>query len=121
MPDTPLVDTHLLLWDPTRNEMPWLSTAYCTDDESLLPGAYGLSEFDRQRDGVEVGGMVFMEVGVAPAYGLLEAKWANAIGERDSRLQGIVAWAPMEYGEQARAYLEAVVAIGPRIKGVRRV
>jgi L-fuconolactonase len=121
MPDMPLVDTHLLLWDPERHKMPWLSTDYWTDEESVLAHPYGLAEFDRQRDGVEVGGLVFVEVGVAPAYGLLEAKWANAIAERDPRLQGIVAWAPMEYGEQARAYLEAVVAIGPRVKGVRQV
>ena len=120
MPDTPLVDTHLLLWDPQRHEMPWFATDYWTDEESVLAHPYGLAEFDQQRDGIEVGGLVFMEGGVAPAYGLLEARWANAIGERDARLQGIVAWAPMEYGEQARAYLEAAVAIGPRVKGVRQ-
>ncbi|HZB96549.1 MAG TPA: amidohydrolase family protein, partial [Herpetosiphonaceae bacterium] len=39
----------------------------------------------------------------------------------DPRLQGIVAWAPLEYGERARAFLEALVAVDPRIKGVRRI
>jgi L-fuconolactonase len=32
-----------------------------------------------------------------------------------------VAHAPLEYGDQARAYLEALAAIGPRVKGVRRL
>src|SRR5204863_6819306 len=30
-------------------------------------------------------------------------------------------WAPLEYGEQARAYLDALVALDARIKGVRRI
>ncbi len=37
------------------------------------------------------------------------------------RLQGIVAYAPVEYGEQCRSYLQALVTHGPLIKGVRRL
>jgi len=66
VPDVPLVDTHLLLWDPRRHEMPWLSTDYWTDEESVLAHPYGLAEFDRQREGVEVGGLVFMRSGLRP-------------------------------------------------------
>ena len=38
----------------------------------------------------------------------------------DPRIQGMVVWAPVEFGELARAYLEAMVAKGPLVKGVRR-
>ena len=34
---------------------------------------------------------------------------------------GIVPFAPVEYGERVRAYLDALVAVDPRIKGVRRL
>jgi L-fuconolactonase len=36
-------------------------------------------------------------------------------------LQAIVAWAPLEFGEQARAYLDELVRVDRRIKGVRRL
>ena len=32
----------------------------------------------------------------------------------------MVIWAPVEFGELSRAYLEAMVAKGPLVKGVRR-
>jgi L-fuconolactonase len=121
MPNVPIVDPHLLLWDPTRFKMPWLDTDYWTDEKSILGRPYGLAGLDQQRDGVEIEAVVCFEVGVAPAYGLLEARWLHGLGDIDPQVQGVVAWAPMEYGEQARAYLEAVRAIGPRVKGVRRV
>ena len=38
-----------------------------------------------------------------------------------SKIKGIVAAAPVEYGAQARAYYAALAGIGPRIKGVRRL
>jgi len=121
MPEVPLVDTHVLPWDPSRFKMPWLDTDYWTDEEAVLARPYGLDDFDLATPGIAVEALVCLEVGVAPAYALLEARWLDALGQRDPRVQGVVAFAPMEYGEQARAYLEAVAAIGPRVKGVRRV
>src|SRR5207244_6141060 len=117
----PIVDPHLLLWDPTRFRMPWLDTDYWTDEESVLGRPYRLAELDEHTRGISIEAVVCFEVGVAPAYALLEAQWLDSLGRRDPRVQGVVAWAPMEDGEQARAYLEAVAAIGPRIKGVRRM
>jgi L-fuconolactonase len=43
------------------------------------------------------------------------------LAQEDPRLAGIVAWAPLEDGEQARSFLAALAAIGPRLKGVRRI
>jgi len=37
------------------------------------------------------------------------------------RIRGIVAYAPLEFGDQARAFLEALLAVGPLVKGVRRL
>jgi L-fuconolactonase len=65
--------------------------------------------------------MVYVQVEVEPAYALLEAEWVVARADEEPRLRGIVPWAPLEYGDRARAFLEALVAIDHRIKGVRRL
>jgi len=95
--------------------MSWL------DGNERLNRPYGLSDYGEATAGIDVAAMVYLQVEVEPAYGLLEARWAVERGNEDRRIQGIVAWAPLEDGQQCRAYLEALVAIDPRIKGVRRV
>src|SRR5262245_22744866 len=115
MPEFPIVDAHLHLWDPTHFRMSWL------DGNALLNRPYDLAAYREQTTGIDVAEMVYLQVEVEPAYGLLEARWAADRANEDRRIQGIVAWAPLEYGEQARAYLEALVATDPLIKGVRRV
>ena len=47
-------------------------------------------------------------------------EWAADQAVNDPRLQGIVAAAPVEFGERVRAYLAALQATSPLIKGVRR-
>ena len=115
MPDVPIIDAHLHLWDPQRFRMPWL------DSIPLLNKPYGLAEYRAHTQGIAIEAMVYLEVDVAPPYALLEAQWATERAREDPRLQGIVAHAPLEYGEQVRAYLDALVAISPLIKGVRRL
>lgn len=114
MPEFPIVDAHLHLWDPTRFRMPWL------DGNDLLDRPYGLTEYRAQTAGIEIAAMVYLQVEVAPPYGLLEARWATERAEEDPRIGAIVAWAPLEYGERSRAFLEALVAIDPKIRGIRR-
>jgi L-fuconolactonase len=115
MPDFPIVDSHVHLWDPTHFRMAWL------DSNERLNKPFGLAEYDEHTAGIQVEAMVYLEVDIAPEYKLLEAQWVDALAQRDRRLQGIVASAPVEFGEQARAFYEALVAIGPRVKGVRRL
>ncbi|MGI9147556.1 MAG: amidohydrolase family protein [Chloroflexota bacterium] len=40
---------------------------------------------------------------------------------RDPRIDGIVAWAPLEYGEQVRPLLETLAKVDERVKGIRRI
>jgi L-fuconolactonase len=115
MPDVPIVDSHLHLWDPARFRMPWL------DGDELLEKPFGLQEFRQHTAGIDVAAMVYLQVDVDPAYGLLEAEWAAAQAAQDPRIQGIVPWAPLEHGERVRTILEALVPISPLIKGVRRL
>ena len=115
MPDIPLIDAHLHLWDPHHFRMSWL------DGNAVLDQPYGLAEYGEHTGGVAIEAMVYLQVEVEPAYGLPEARWAAARAAEDPRLRGIVAWAPLEFGDQARAYLDELVAVGPLIKGVRRL
>jgi L-fuconolactonase len=115
MPDFPIIDSHVHLWDPAHFRMEWL------DANERLNKHFGLDEYDEHTAGIQVEGMVYLEVDIAPEYKLLEAQWVDALAQKDGRLKGIVASAPVEFGEQARAFVEALVAIGPRVKGVRRL
>ena len=116
MPDVPMIDAHLHLWDPTLFRMPWL------DGNALLNRPYGLDDYGAQTAGLPIEGMVYLQVEVEPQYALLEAMWAVNRATEDSRLRGIVAWAPMEDGAACcRTFLGALVEISPLIKGVRRV
>lgn len=115
MPDFPIIDTHVHLWDPAYLRIPWL------DEANLLNRRYALPEYQQYTQGVDIEGIVYVEVNAAPQYTLLEAKWAVAQAQQDSRLLGIVAHAPIEFGERIRVYLDSLVNVSPLIKGVRRL
>jgi len=115
MPNSPIVDAHVHLWDPRRFRMSWL------DGNPILDTRYDLVEYNAHTEGVTVASMVYLQVEVEPPYALLEARWAAERARLDPRLAGIVPWAPLEYGERARVFITALVDIGPVIKGVRRL
>src|SRR5581483_956667 len=115
MPDFPIVDAHVHLWDPERFRIPWI------DDSDLLNRRYLLDEYRAHTAGLAIAGMVYLQVDVAPAYSLLEAQFVADLARADPRIQGIVAWAPLEDGTRARSYLDALVKISPLVKGVRRI
>lgn len=112
---TGIVDAHVHLWDPALFRMRWL------DGNERLNRPYGVEDYRAHTAGVDVAAYVYVQVAVEPAYGLLEAQWAADQAWEDPRLQAIVAWAPVEDGACVRAYLDALVQIDPRIKGVRRI
>jgi L-fuconolactonase len=115
MPSFPIVDAHLHLWDPQRFAIPWL------DGNPTLRRRFGPPEYAEHARGVDVEAMVYLEVDVEPHYALLEAQWVAERAREDPRIKAIVAHAPVEYGERARSYLDALVAITPLVKGVRRL
>ena len=115
MPDMPIIDTHMHLWNPEQFRMSW------TDGEALLARPYSVERYQEQTSELPIEAMVFVECGVEPQYAFLEARQAVAIARQNARIKGIVAAAPVEFGLRARAYLEALVELDERIKGVRRI
>jgi len=114
MLDIPIIDTHMHLWNPAHFRMSW------TDGDALLNRPYTVDVYHEQTRELALEAMVFVECGVEPQYAFLEAQWAVACARADPHIEGIVAAAPVEFGLRTRAYLEALVGLDPRIKGVRR-
>ena len=115
MPHVPIVDAHVHLWDPQHFRMTWL------DGNEALDRRYDASDYRAHTRDIPIEAMVYLQVEVEPPYALLEARWAEDQAMRDPRIQGIVPWAPLEYGERARTFLAALVEIGPLVKGIRRI
>lgn len=115
MPDLPIIDAHVHLWDPARFRMAWL------DGSDLLGRRYLLDQYRAHTAGLAIEALVYLQVDVAPAYGLLEAQFVAGLAAHDPRIGAIVAWAPLEDGDCARTYLDALVGLSPLVKGVRRI
>jgi L-fuconolactonase len=109
-----IVDAHLHLWDPALMEIGWLR------GNELLDRPYSLDDFDEAAGGLTVDGLVFVQAEVARPYAFIEADWAAALAADDPRLQAIVAWAPLEYGERARFFVGQLGRLLPVLKGIRR-
>lgn len=111
----PVVDAHVHLWNPQRFQINWLA------NNVRLNRPYQLTDYFEHSREASVQAFVYVEVDVASHYTLLEAQSIAALAQSEPRLAGIVAAAPLEYGLQVRAYLEALSTFGPSIKGVRRL
>ncbi|MCZ6679936.1 MAG: amidohydrolase family protein [Candidatus Poribacteria bacterium] len=114
MADFPIVDTHIHLWDPNVLRYPWL------EDTPFLNKPYLLEDYRKACGPIDVDTMVFVQCDTHPDDSLKEAEWVASLAKVDARLKGIVAWAPLETGEGARAHLEKLTE-NPAVKGIRRL
>ncbi len=114
MPDFPLVDTHLHLWDPRGLRYSWL------DGNAVLNRPYLLDDYATATAGLNIEAMVFLQCEVEPAQFLDEAAWVAGLAKRDPRLAGMVAWAPLEKGRSVAADLQRL-ARHDILRGVRRI
>jgi len=89
------VDAHIHLWDLSRFHVPVDRWQYRF---SISP--YVLQDSKAQSAGLSVGTMVYVQAAWASEYSLLEADYVTSLAAHDSLVQGMVAYAPLEYGEQ---------------------
>ena len=109
-----IVDSHVHFWEPSRLRYAWL------DDLPPLNRTYLPDHVPRQGANWKIDRLVFVQADCAAEQGLLEADWVTSLAASDSRIRGIVAFAPLEKGEGARAALEELRQRS-LVKGVRRL
>jgi predicted TIM-barrel fold metal-dependent hydrolase len=110
----PIIDAHIHLWDLNQFPVPWIA------DNPILDQSYVLQDYKDQSAGLGIGGIVYVQAAVANEYALLEADYIADLAAQDPLLKGMVAYAPLEYGEQVRIFLDSLMTRGPIIKGIRR-
>jgi len=115
MPDFPIVDAHVHLYDIDKLSYPWLSTV------PKINRSYGLADLDAVLGPVELEAFVFAEVNVAPGQHLDEAAWVQGLADQDPRLKGIIAHAPLEQGPKAVAADLEKLGENRCLKGIRRL
>jgi len=114
MPNFPIVDSHVHLYDTNRLSYPWLA-AVPAIAKSHLP-----ADFDRARGAVAVERIVFAEVDVADGENIAEARFIAELAAKDARIQGIIASAHLEHGLAVAEELDALARID-RVCAIRRL
>jgi len=114
MPDFPIVDTHVHIYDVEKLSFSWMKNLPKLNKTHLL------SDFDAARGPVEVDKIVFAEVWVDPGLHLKEAAWVQNLADQDARLCGMVAHAPLEKGASVEDDLIALKQHAT-LKGIRRL
>ena len=114
MPDCPMVDTHVHLWDPRRLRYPWL------EELPALNRPFLLSDYQDACGPLPIEALVFMECDVEASQGLEEARWILELAAKEPRIKAVIPRAPLERGEGSRPSLEEL-GRHPLIKGVRRL
>lgn len=114
MPDFPIIDTHVHLYDITDLSYPWLADVPKLNRTALL------ADFDAARGPVAVDQIVFAEVAVAPGQHIAEAAFVQEMADRDPRLAAMIAHAPVEKGGAVADDLAALKQF-PTLRGIRRL
>lgn len=114
MLDFGIVDSHVHFWDPQRLRYTWL------DGIEALNRPFLPADFDKACGAVHVEKIVFVQGDCLPTQSRDEVAWVSSLAERDPRIAGIVAFAPLERGAGAREAL-ASLAKNRLVKGVRRL
>jgi L-fuconolactonase len=112
MPDFPIIDSHLHLWDPRRLHYPWLFDPL---DRPFLP-----VDFQAASAGVAIEALVFLECDAAMEDAFAEAEAVLSWAREEPRIAAMVCNAPLETGDAARPALESLAATD-KVRGVRRI
>ena len=119
MPDFPVVDAHLHVWDHDR------LTYSAFAGHPIFGRSFHVEDYRRACGPVDVEAMVFLE-----CYADFDAQGGQYLEEiafvedeaaRDGRIRGIVPMAPVERGAAVIPMIEEMTRRFPRVKGIRRI
>jgi len=114
MPDFPIIDAHLHVYDPEAISYPWMAGV------PALNRPHMPRDFFAATGRVEIEGAVFVEVDAAPHAALDEARFVAEAAKAEPRLLGIVAGLQVDRGAETLAGIAALKA-QPMVRGVRHL
>ncbi|GAA4306801.1 amidohydrolase family protein [Compostibacter hankyongensis] len=107
-------DAHLHLWDIKRMHYPWLDTV------TPIRRSFFIEDYREAAKQFPIQHMVFVQADCLPDEYMEEVHFVEEQAGKDDRIRGIVAYAPLEKGKEARRELEELKR-HPLVKGVRRM
>ncbi len=115
LPEIPITDTHVHLWDLDHLNPPWLKNA-----SPKISGAHVFSDYQRETAGLNITRAIYMEVDVAPVDHDREADYVvSLISQGHTTIQAaVISGRPAEaqFADSMQRYRNH-----PLIKGVRQV
>jgi L-fuconolactonase len=114
MPEFPIVDAHVHLYDPGVIRYGWMQGKPVLDRPRLI------TQLDAARGPVEIAALVWVEVGADPGQYLQEASFVDGLARAEARIRAMVAHAPLERGAAVTPDLEKLAA-HDRTRGIRRL
>jgi L-fuconolactonase len=115
MPDFPIIDTHLHVWDQTRLK-------YSAFEGSPLFGhPYHVEDYQRDSGDLEIEAMVFLECYADFGQYIEEIEFVEDEKKRDPRIKAIVPMAPLEQGRAVAPMLDRMRDEHPSVRGIRRI
>lgn len=81
MPDLPIIDAHVHLWGPGA-----LWHGLARRQRPARPALFARNQYRAHTAGLAIEALVYLQVDVAPAYGLLEAQFVAGLAAHDPRI-----------------------------------
>ena len=119
MPDFPIIDTHLHVWDQTQLKY----SAF--DGHPLFGKPYHVEDYQAACGDVAVEAMVFLECYADFWEGggqyIEEIAFVEDEQKRDPRIKAIIPMAPLEWGAAVEPMLAQMRDNHPSVRGIRRI
>ena len=119
MPDFPIIDTHLHIWDQSRLKYSGFA------GNPLFNRPYHVEDYQRDCGKLDIEAMVFLECYADFWAGggqyVEEIEFVEDEAKRDPRIRGIVPMAPLEWGKGVLPMLTQMRDNHPTVKGIRRI
>ncbi len=119
MPNFPIIDTHLHVWDQTRLKY----SAF--DGHPLFGKPYHVEDYRKACGNVEVEAMVFLECYADFWEGggqyIEEIEFVEDEQKRDPGIRAIIPMAPLEWGNKVEPMLRQMRDHHPSVRGIRRI
>lgn len=119
VPDFPIIDTHLHVWDQTRLKY----SAF--DGHPIFGRPHHVEDYRAACGDLQVEAMVFLECYADFWDGggqyIEEIAFVEDEQKRDPRIKAIIPMAPLEWGSKVRPMLEQMRDEHPSVRGIRRI